>query len=199
MKIKKLGFSHYKITLGDLAIETDPQVDPKAKKVASNVVLSTSDKSMDAIKIDEDTRIITNPGEYELGGVIIHRPMDTDFYMMYHSGIRLLYAGLLRRDTNTEAFSEIGTIDILMLPVGASENMPTYETLAKIVSHVDPQVLIPIAHNDEGALPTEYADAKGVEEYLKNAGYSVPERIDTFKYKSSAGDEQRQMEIVVFK
>lgn len=201
MKLKKVGFASHVIKFGDLNILTDPWADAKPAKQKPDIVLCTEcseDIREQAEQIYPDARVIINPGEYEMRDVIIQRRLRTDYYKVHYKGVNILYAGLLPHATDPEVFSDTGDVDVLILPVGNNEVFPNYEVLSKIVSMVDPQVLIPMAYNDGTVKPSaKYTSVKALDEYMKSAGYPITEPVNTYKYKKVTQEDQKQMEVVI--
>jgi hypothetical protein len=116
MKIKNIGWSSFLLTAGDISLITDPQALKDSglsfNKVKSDVVLFTGSNLIgkedilskeDLLKkVEPDHRgsiiEISSPGEFEIGGVMIRRDIDSSFYIIDESTLRVVYMGLLGKD-----------------------------------------------------------------------------------------------------
>ena len=100
MKIKKIGWTTFSITTNNLSVLTDPLVLKELKqsfpKTQSDVIIITKYKNTPneniLTKEKLDTKIIPDkrnkimeiytPGEYEVGGIMIRRGLNEDFYVI---------------------------------------------------------------------------------------------------------------------
>lgn len=186
MKIKKIGYSSFRIYSKRYEIVTDPLLSlDHGDNIGSNdadVVLMTEEKYLGeedvlgAAGFDKLTPVnqdkvfeIVNPGDYEIGGVIIRRPMGTDFYVIDDKDIRVVYVGANSASIADQQLKDLGDVDILILPIGGVEGMVQYEKMQKLISTVDPSVLIPSQYDTERV---EVEGVKTVDEFIKHFGYT---------------------------
>lgn len=188
MKIKKIGWTTFLITSNELSIITDPLLLKESgasfPKTEADVVLFTEyDTPMNGESILKkhslDGKVVPGkrgeiieihtPGEYEVGGVMIRRGLDEDFYIIDEKNLRTLYMGIVRKDFDPDSVKNLGDVDALIVPVGNGEEYLDYDKLDKIISNVDPAVLIPCAYKGE---KKDGTGLKSREEFIKHFGYT---------------------------
>lgn len=140
---------------------------------------------------EEKPMIFTEPGEYEVAGVVVtgvasfhdntngsERGVNTIFQLMFDR-LNLVHLGDLGQHELTEAqIAQIGEVDILFVPVGGTYTIDG-KTAASIVSQLEPKITIPI-HYKPG-LPSgdgkiegfKLEELDGVESFLKEMGADV--------------------------
>ncbi len=120
------------------------------------------------IEVEKETKLeISEPGEYEVGGVSIigFKFGEDTFFVFEIDGLRIAYLGSLTKEIGDEKISQLGSIDILIINVSKS----TKESL-KAVSGIDPYFVLPF--NPEGTVDT----------FLAESGITV-EKMDKFSIK----------------
>lgn len=150
--------------------------------------------------------LVAGPGEYEVKGVFVQGiPSfhDTEngkekgqntIYTIEVEGMRFCHLGDLgQKELTDEQIDKIGTIDVLMIPVGGEFTISSAEAV-KITSQIEPRIVIPMHYE----LPKLKIKLDPVEKFLKamgkNAGAIVPQ--DKFLAKESNMPKDG-MEIVV--
>ena len=213
MKIKKLGFITFRFSCEEIDIITDPLLSEEAGvtigKTTGEVVLFTGEKYIGSHSVIEDSGYkkiekkkreslheITSPGEYELGGVLIRRPQGADFYILDEKDVRVVYVGEISKSIAVEQFAALGDVDLLILPVGDAEVFPNFDKLEKIISKVDPTYMIPCGYKESG-LKGDFASLKGVDEFIKQFGYTHVTNDNKFVLSSGTEQESKVIEIVV--
>jgi L-ascorbate metabolism protein UlaG (beta-lactamase superfamily) len=102
--------------------------------------------------------IIDNPGEYEVNGIFAYaipvRMADEQHphHLMYRfevEGMSVGFLGNLRRPLTDEEFEKLGSIDILLLPVGGGD-LITAKQAVEIIKTVEPRLVVPLAYHVEG-------------------------------------------------
>jgi len=127
--------------------------------------------------IDGEPRLVTGPGEYEISGVLIigiatfhdgekgkKRGKNTA-YLMEVDEVSVCHLGDLGHVLATEQVEELGSVDVLLLPVGgvSTINAPM---AAEVVRQLEPKVVVPMHYKTE-ALNREL---EPVERFLKEMG-----------------------------
>ena len=127
--------------------------------------------------IGGEPRLVTGPGEYEIGGVLIigvatfhdgdggrTRGKNT-VYLMEIDEISVCHLGDLGHVLTSEQVEELDNVDVLLLPVGgvSTINAPM---AAEVVRQLEPKVVIPM-HYRTSALSREL---EPVEKFLKEIG-----------------------------
>lgn len=216
MKIKKIGWTTFLLSTDSISVVTDPLMLKESgvafPKTESDVSLFTKydEELKDSILLDKglDKKIVPNkrdtvmeiytPGEYEVGGLMIRRGLKDNFYMVDEKTIRVVYMGGTENDFNPESVKNLGDVDVLILPVGDGLSFMNYEKIEKVVSNIDPAVLIPCAFKEDG---NGKFDLKSKDEFLKHFGYANvrEENYYTVTKKKVDEEEQRSVEIIFLK
>ncbi len=212
MKIKKIGWTTFSITTNNISVLTDPLVLKESKqsfpKTPSDVVILTKygntpsesilkDTGLDA-KVVPDKRDqimeIYTPGEYEVGGIMIRRGLNEDFYVIDEKNTRVVYMGEVGKDFDPQKVKNLGDVDILILPIGDGDSFMDYETIEKVISNIDPAVLIPCAYKEDSDGKSE---VKSKEDFLKHFGYSNVREETTYTVAKRKIDEENQQSVEV--
>lgn len=213
MKIKNIGWSTFLFTAGEISIVTDPQALKGSglsfPKVKSDVVLFTGNdligkenilEGKDLLKkIEPDHRKgiieISSPGEFEIGGVMIRRDVDSPFYIIDESTLRIVYMGLLDNSFNVSMVKDLGDVDALILPIGNGSMFIDYDKLEKIISSVDPSILLPCAYKKDGLKIGE--NIKSKDDFIKYFGFTnVKEESYITVSPTKSEEEQRSVEVI---
>lgn len=213
MDITYLGHSSFKIKSKNSLVVTDP-FDPQAvglkfPKVAADIVTishSHADHSF-LSGVTDYKRVIEGPGEYEIGGVSIIG------YQTYHDGksgaergkntiyvyeleeLRICHLGDLGHELPNDLVEEIGTIDVLMLPVGGFYTINS-EIAAKVMMDIEASIVIPMHFATDGLSPDFKSNLSSVDDFLKLTGLSV-EKLDKLSIKKSDIPEDGQKVVVL--
>jgi L-ascorbate metabolism protein UlaG (beta-lactamase superfamily) len=98
---------------------------------------------------------IDGPGEYEVGGVLIsgvrtfhdkHKGAElggNTTYVIHLDDVVFCHLGDLGHELSTHQLDEIGTIDVLFLPVGGGETIGPAEAVG-VISQIEPRIVIPM-------------------------------------------------------
>lgn len=167
MEITWLGHSCFKIDNKETSIVIDPY-NPKVglklpKNLEASLLLITHDHYDHNYKegVAKNPYIIDSPGEYEISGASINgissfhdkkngeeRGKNT-IYVIEFEGITLCHLGDLGHDLSDEEIDKLGTIDILMIPVGGGVTINAEEA-AKIIGEIEPKIVIPMHYKIPG-------------------------------------------------
>jgi hypothetical protein len=213
MKIKNIGWSSFLLTAGDISLVTDPQALKDSglsfNKVKSDVVLFTGKENIsreniladkDLLKkVEPDHREgiieISSPGEFEIGGVMIRRDVDSPFYIIDESTLRIVYMGLLDNSFDVSQTKDLGDVDVLILPIGNGSLFIDYDKLEKIISNVDPTILLPCAYKKDGLKIGE--SIKSRDDFIKHFGFTnVRDESYITVAPTKSEEEQRSVEVI---
>jgi len=117
--------------------------------------------------------LITEPGEYEKGGVFVYgipakAEAETGMNIIYRyefEDITVAHLGDLTHKLTDEEFSRLEKVDILLLPIGGGEAID-YKVAAEIANQIEPRIIIPMHYK----MPGLEAKLDGVEKFLKEYG-----------------------------
>lgn len=212
MVITWLGHACFKIQSGETVIVVDPyakEVGLTPPRFRADIVLVTHPHYDHSNKetLTGDPFIITDPGEYETRGVYIQgiqtfhdtvegkeRGLNT-IYKIECEGIRLLHLGDFgEKEMRSETLEDIGTIDILMTPVGGKYTIDG-EGATRVVHQIEPQFVIPMHYK----IPGLKIAIDGVEPFLKEMGATKIEAQEKFTIKKRDIAEKEKTEVVLLK
>lgn len=213
MEITYIGHSCFKIKGKDLSLVIDPydqKIGYKLPKLEADIVLSTHDH-FDHANVGAVTGsrfLIKGPGEYEISDVFINglptfhddkngavRGKNT-IYSIDIDGFTLLHLGDLGHELSDSTLENIGTVDVLMIPVGGFYTIDA-ETASKVISSIEPGFVLPMHYKTADAAGV--SEISGLDKFLDEMGADgAVKTLDKLKItsKSEIPDET---EIVVLK
>lgn len=163
-ELKKTGLSFTKAK-ADVVLFSDPDLKLKEKILHSEGI----DKKVVPDKREKIVEI-SSPGEFEIGGLMIRRPVKSNFYIIDELNLRVLYMGLARKDFDPKDVDDVGDVDVLIAPIGNGDLFLDYDNLEKVFSAVDPQILIPCGLKEDGASLGK--ELKSRDDFIKHFGFS---------------------------
>jgi len=182
MEISWLGRSCFRIRGTQATVITDPYSPDTGyslgKPKGRIVTVSHQHPGHSYVQgVGGDPKIITGPGEYEIGGVLIiglatfhdaengsQRGKNT-IYLMEIDEVSLCHLGDLGHMLTAEQMEELGNVDILLAPVGGVSTIDA-PVAAELARQLEPKVVIPMHYKTE-ALSREL---EPVEKFLKETG-----------------------------
>lgn len=186
MDIYPLGHSSFRIKGKQATIVTDPYdqaaVGLKFPKVEADVVTISHDhRDHNASLLVEGTPyVVKGAGEYEIKGVhivgvsVFHDDKQGEqrgknvMYQMIVDGVTLVHLGDLGHKLSTEQAKEIGTCDILFIPVGGAYTIGA-DIASEVAAQFEPKIIIPMHYKREG-LKADLDVLSGVDKFLKEMG-----------------------------
>lgn len=152
--------------------------------------------------------VIDGPGEYEIGGVFITgihlaAPKKTDdndstaqnnIYVIYLEDIAICHLGDLSHIPSQNQVEDLGSIDVLMVPVGGHQALNATQA-AEVISLIEPYVVIPMHYQ----LPDLTIKLDPVEKFLKEMGVTKADPIDTLKLAKTSLPEETQIVLLEVK
>jgi len=212
MDITYLGHSSFRLKGKTASVITDPY-NPKFVGLkypsfdADIVTISHNHNDHNQSQLVKAVRMVVNgPGEYEVSGVsIIGIPSFHDakkgeergkntIYVFEIDGLRIAHLGDLGEGLSDEQISQLGNIDVLMIPVGGEYTIGPKEAV-KVVGEVGPYFVIPMHYKVDGLSP-EFSKLEPVETFLSECGLTV-ERIDKFSLKKEDILEDQSTKVII--
>lgn len=212
MDITYLGHSSFKIKTKTATVVTDP-FDPqmvgfKYSGVEGDIVtISHSHADHNAFaKVGGVKKIVEGPGEYEISGVSImgypsfHDAKDggergkNTIYVIEADGLRIAHLGDLGHVISDEIVDEMGSIDILMIPVGGFYTISPKEAV-EVCSKIDPYFIIPMHYKAEGINLSQFEHLESKETFLKEIGMTV-ETLPKFTIKKEDIIENQSTKVI---
>ena len=149
--------------------------------------------------------LIDGPGEYEVKTVFVqgidswHDDVEgkergkNTIYTIEAEDIRFCHLGDFgQKELTNEQLEKIGTIDILMIPVGGEYTISSSEA-TKIVGQIEPKIVIPMHYE----LPKLKFKLDDVGKFLKAMGKNSIDPVDKLNIKASNLLKEGAMEIIV--
>ena len=176
---------------------TVPGVPLKTDKF--DVVVLTHEQE---VKLKDEQILLNTPGEYEakevsLKGIAARAHMDEEgkqtatMYRVDANGVRAAITGHVYPSLTDDQLEALGTVDVLILPVGGNGYTLDAEGAAKVVRQVEPKVVIPTHYADK---EVKYEVPQNeLQAFLDEIGVSTEEET---KYKAKSGSFPDQLTVV---
>jgi L-ascorbate metabolism protein UlaG (beta-lactamase superfamily) len=203
MEIVWYGLSCFRLSERGLAsVVTDP-FDPSVGlpplKLKADVVTISHDapghNHLDAVKVER--RVVSGPGEYEIGGVFITGiPMggsigkkgagsQNTLYVIDYEGLTVAHLGDLDHVPSQAQIEDLGPVDIALVPVGGGSALSPSQA-AEVISLIEPSIVVPM-HYKTGRLDLKL---EAVTRFLSEMGIGKVEPRSVLKAtKSDLGEE----------
>lgn len=141
----------------------------------------------------ETRLVIDGPGEYEAAGVSVHgvaarahmdeeNQLNTTMYKIDIEDIRIAVVGHVHPDLTGDELEELGTVDVLVIPVGGSGYTLDPVGALKVIKGIEPKIIIPTHYADK-ALKYEVPQIS-LEEALKSLAMEPAETTPKLKLKA---------------
>jgi hypothetical protein len=162
--------------------------------------ISPDDESLSGLK--DAPAIVYTPGEYAIKGTsIFGYPSSRDeawgakhgrntIFIFDSEDVKLCFLGALGHKLDEKTVEKIGDIDILFMPVGGSDTLPSKE-VDELIRSIEPKMVIPMHYALEGAS----IQAEGTETFCKELGCSRENAVSKLNFKKK-DLEGKNMEIV---
>ncbi len=215
MKIKRVGWTSFLISSPNVSAITDPIMlfqsgvsFPKTK--ADIAIFSGYDKEVkDTVlqdnKLDKKVVVETRPsimeiytaGEFEIGGLMIRRDLGQNFYIIDEKNVRVVYLGGTDNDFQPDVVKDVGDVDVLIIPVGDGIHFMDFDKLEKVISNIDPAIILPCAYKEENS---KMEGIKSKDEFIKYFGFAnVSEETTLNVAKKKVEEEQQSAEVIFLK
>lgn len=190
MDIIYLGHSSFKIASKTASVITDP-FDPAAvgltfPKVSATIVTCSHkhDDHSRADLVSDVKKVLDGPGEYEIEGIsFIGIPTYHDdkkgeerggniIFVIEIDGVRIAHLGDLGHKLSDAQISSMGSIDILMVPVGGYYTIDA-KIAAEVVEAIAPTIVIPMHYLVDGLSPEIAPHLSGVDAFVSALGKRV--------------------------
>ena len=213
MIISHHGVEFFKVQFGDTILAFNPiskESEYKQTRFGADIALiSLNDKDFNGEENvgrgDRMPFVISGPGEYEVGGVIVKgflsqsnyggkERINTIYYVSLE-GMNLCFLGAINSteigkeaSEAIEAIEAIEDIDILFVPIGGDGVLDSSDAY-KVAVNLEPKIIIPMHYGEVGG-------KEALKMFLKEGGSSSVAPVDklTIKKKDLEGKES---EIVV--
>lgn len=148
--------------------------------------------------------VVDGPGEYEVSGLSIHgiaarAHMDPEgtynatMYKVMNDESNYLILGHVYPDLTDDQLEEIGTVDVLVIPVGGNGYTLDPTGALQMIKKIEPKIVVP-THYDEVGLKFEVPQ-QSLEQALKGLGMEPKDTISKLHFKR--GDVADTTQLVV--
>jgi len=212
MDIIYLGHSSFRLKGKSTSLVTDPfdkdMLGLKYPKIEADIVTISHDHQDHNVTsaVENVHKVVDGPGEYEILGVSIiglstfHDDKKGELrgkntiYVIEIDGLRIAHLGDLGHKLTESKLSDIGTIDILMIPVGGIYTIePTIA--ANITRGIEPSVTIPMHYFNPDLNEETFGKLAKVETFLSEVGLTV-ERMKKLSVKSGNLSEEKKVVVL---
>lgn len=149
--------------------------------------------------------VIDTPGEFEVSGVSVkgiaaRAHMDdpkehtATMYKLNVGDFRIAVTGHVFADLNDDQLEALGTIDILIVPIGNSGYTLDSVGASKVIRKIEPKLVIP-THFADSAINYEVPQ-QTLEEAMKELPFEMKEAVPKLKLKESDLSEVTELVIL---
>lgn len=207
MEIVWHGLSCFRLIERGLgSVVTDPYGSasglPELKLRADIVAISHDEPCHNNDKVVKgNRRIITGPGEYEIGGVFItglsimrkkdskqNNSQPNTMYVFDFNGLVVAHLGNLSYVPSQAQIENLGAVQIALVPVGGGEVLSPSQA-SEVISLIEPSVVIPMQYQTG----KEAIELGEVTPFLKEMGIASLDPLPSLKVVQSGLSEETQV------
>lgn len=207
MEITWYGLSCFRLSeRGMISVVTDPFDEsvglPPLKLKADVVTISHDAPGHAAVgNVKTSRRVITGPGEYEIGGVFItgvrmapgkkdkkSEEVPNILFVFDYSGVTVAHLGDLTAVPTQSQIESLNAVDIALVPVGGGKALSPSKA-AEVISLIEPSIVIPMHYKTYTKGPALDTEAG----FLKEMGISELEPLPSLKVSKSSLTEETQV------
>jgi len=187
MEIRWLGKSTFEIrsSVGVVLVDHQGEIPNVAKLPDENTVFVYSHNDH-VTQAKSDSRVLTGPGEYEIGGISIRgvaTPADNPaistnintVYVVDADGLQVASLGNPGHQPSAQSFQQISKVDILVLNT-ESQGLET-EELSTLIRNLEPKIVVPSGYDLETGKPSpamnRFLSELGVKEFEPTSKLTV--------------------------
>jgi L-ascorbate metabolism protein UlaG (beta-lactamase superfamily) len=218
MEIVWYGLSCFRLMeRGMAAVVIDPYDDSVgygALRLKADIVCVSHDapghNCIEAVKGEK--RIITGPGEFEIGGVFITglstrraadasgkkkkaEPKDANtLYLMDFNGLTVAHLGDLDYVPTQQQVENLGAVDIALVPCGGGGGLNASQA-AEVISLLEPSIVVPMHYRT----PEISLKLDTLNKFVKEMGLSTPKPQESLKVTRSDLPEETHVVVLDYK
>ena len=213
MEITWHGLSCFRLTERSLAtVVTDPYdhnaVGFEPLKVRGEIVTVSHDAPGHnfVASVKGRSRVITGPGEFEIGGVFItgvqtnrKSKSSTDelrntLYVFDYDGVTVAHLGDVQKVPNQTEIENLGGVNVVLVPVGGGGGLNAAKA-AEIVSLLEPGFVIPMHYK----VPESNLELDPLNRFIKEMGVGTIEPIPSLKVTRSTVPSEARVVVLEYK
>ena len=206
MEITWYGLSCFRLSeRGNPSVITDPYSDeygyifPRPR--AGIVTISYDDPTRNAAKAPRGpARVLTGPGEFEIGNVFITGvaligakprtapPICNVVYVFDFDGVTVCHMGELNHVPIQSQIEALGTVNVLLTPAGG-KNLISAAQAAEVISMLEPNLVIPMHYQ----APPGKLKLPRISTFLKEMGTNNVKPVESLKVTQSTLPQETQV------
>jgi L-ascorbate metabolism protein UlaG (beta-lactamase superfamily) len=171
-------------------------IDDNLVTLGKKSVIKPDDVALYTLEPQKNSARLTfnGPGEYEVGDIsivgIAAKPFMNDdsgktvtMYKLVSSDLDILVSGHILGELSESQLEKIGTVDVLIVPVGDNGYTLDPQGALKLIKNIEPKIVVPTHYKQSGLkYPVEQVD---LETALKELGMETKEKVNKLRVKSA--------------
>jgi L-ascorbate metabolism protein UlaG (beta-lactamase superfamily) len=213
MEINWHGLSCFRLTERGLAtVVTDPydhnEVGFEPLKLPGEIVTVSHDAPGHnfVTSVKGHSRVITGPGEFEIGGVFITgvqtnkksksstKELRNTLYVFDYDGVTVAHLGDVQRVPSQTEIENLGGVNVVLVPVGGGGGLNAAKA-AEIVSLLEPGFVIPMHYE----VPESNLQLDPLNRFIKEMGVGTVEPIPSLKVTRSTVPSEARVVVLEYK
>lgn len=213
MEINWHGLSCFRLTERGLAtVVTDPydhkEVGFEPLKLRGEIVTVSHDAPGHnfVTSVKGYSRVITGPGEFEIGGVFITgvqtnkksksstKELRNTLYVFDYDGVTVAHLGDVQRVPSQTEIENLGGVNVVLVPVGGGGGLNAAKA-AEIVSLLEPGFVIPMHYE----VPESNLQLDPINRFIKEMGVGTIEPIPSLKVTRSTVPSEARVVVLEYK
>ena len=213
MEINWHGLSCFRLTERGLAtVVTDPydhdQVGFEPLKLRGEIVTVSHDAPGHnfVTSVKGRSRVITGPGEFEIGGVFItgvqtnrrskrlRDELRNTLYVFDYDGVTVAHLGDLNKVPSQTEIENLGGVNVVLVPVGGGGSLNAAKA-AEIVSLLEPGFVIPMHYR----LPESGLKLDPLNRFIKEMGVGKVEPVPSLKVTRSTVPSEARVVVLEYR
>jgi L-ascorbate metabolism protein UlaG (beta-lactamase superfamily) len=204
MLLENLGRGCFRVRGSGCTIVADPYDHDDVPGVVAGADLVTSSRSRKDPRLRNESGgvIVDGPGEYEVRGVFVTgvrmgtvadgpgADRANTAYTIVVDDIAVCHLGHLSRVPTQEESDDLGSVDVLLLPVGGGAVLGPGQAI-EVLGMLDPAIIVPM-HYRSPETPT----VEPVERFFKEMGIDVVEPVSRLVVTRGSLPEEPQVVVV---
>lgn len=175
-------------------------------KQAADIVTASKDDAEHAYTeaVSGDYRLLTAPGEYEIGGVLLNavradaRRAESGgrsvAFVVEMDDLRVCHLGDLDHTPGRDLIEQLSDIDVLFTPVGGHGALDA-SGAAEVISLLQPRLVVPIRYRTEASA----GELDGLDPFIKQWGRDAPPPQAKLSLTRSNLPEETQLAVLDYR
>lgn len=182
-------------------------IDDNLKELGKKTVTKPDDVALSTTKDPKNEARLTfsGAGEYEVGDISIvgipAKPFMNDdsgktvtMYKLMTSDLSILVTGHILGDLSESQLEQIGTVDILLVPVGNHGYTLDPQGALKLIKDIEPKIVVPTHYKESGInYPVDQLDLASA---LKELGMETRDKVTKLKVKPADLTDVTQLVVI---